>query len=227
MRSQKGTTLLELTLAIALSALIIGAVASLYAFVVIRSGGSGAHSALLFQSRRVLGDIASTVRQSVNCQVITSGGNTGLKCLLPVKAVDLDGDGVTDRYDPNIVTGFGIPRYGSTGARVWFYKASTSGNFTSPGPILFKAIRFDDALPTGSDVDKAWTYYYSTGPSQTNLIDSLTFAVDSAQKLTTITLSASVLAREERSAQGEPVSSSYDRYTITLTEKAFWRHWRP
>ncbi len=226
MRKCSGMTLIELVLATALSALIIGAVASLYAFVVIRSGGSGAHSALLLQSRRVLQDITDTVRNSVNCQVVTAGGNTGLKCILPVRAVDLDGDGVADRYDPNIVTGFGIPRYGTTGARVWFYRASASGNFTSPGNILYRAVRFDDALPTGTDVDKKWTYYYSTGPSQTNLIDTLTFTVDSTQRLTTITLTASVLTREERSAQGEPVSSAYDRYTLTLTEKAFWRHWK-
>lgn len=225
MCKRSGMTLVELVLATALSALIIGAAASLYTFVVVRTGNSGAHSALILQTRRVLQDITDVVKNSVSCQVVTSGGNTGLKCTLPVRAVDLDGDGVVDRYDPNIVTGFGIPRYG-TAARVWFYKAAPSGNFTSPGSILFKATRYDDALPTGADVDRNWTFYYSTGPSQTALIDTLTFAVDPVQRITTITLTASVLTREERSAYGEPVSSAYDRYTITLTQKAFWRHWR-
>ena len=225
MRRARGITLVEVLLATLLTAIIVGTLTSLYVFVVNRAAHAAADVSTTHQVQALSGILKRNISSAVSCEVVTAGGNTGLKCIMPVDGVDKDTDGYFDSYSPNGVSRRGIAKFGS-GKRIWFYFADTTGNFAVPGKLLWKAVRTDDALPTAADVDNAFTYYYGSGKETWNLIESVTFVTDSSRGITSYSINSSSLTRTDMRKSDAVSITDADSYTADLSRTIYWRHWR-
>ncbi|MCH8274197.1 MAG: type II secretion system protein [Armatimonadetes bacterium] len=228
MRRRRGMTLVELIVATGLTAVIVGTLAAFYALVTIRSAHSAAKVSVVMQAQSLADEIARTIEQSVECDLVSQGGGIkALKCIMPAQGTDTDGDGRLDTFWPQSVSAGGNEKFGE-GKRVWFYMADSSAAFKIPGPILWRAERNDDVEPTPLDVDKEWSYYYDSGRPKWHLVESVEFDIVGDQ-LATFTINLSSLTRADKSAIGVPADAAApgaDRYLLTLTRTVFWRNWR-
>lgn len=222
MRKRRGTTLVEMALALSLTALVLGVLAVLYGFTMGRLAHATANFGATNDASLAANAIGQTIRDAYSCTTVTSNGKTGLRCTMPANATDRDGDGKQDTYLISSVSRRGLERT-VAGRRVWYYLGDSTGAFGTTGTILWRAERTDDSNPTASDVDRAFAYVNTTQPRYP-LISSLTFSVDSTALTVTFTISASALTRAVRSAPaGEATNQSYSH---TETRTAFWRNWR-
>ncbi len=218
-RFRRGTTIIELLLVIGLQVIILGAVATLYLFTIQQCGQATAAVGSIEQANNAMDAIATTVRQSMVCATVTSGGKTGLRCTLPNNAIDTDGDGVVDTWLPDKYGADGKATY-TKGTRVWYYQAGSTGAFGTAGTTLWRATRTDDSNPTASDVDTTWAFYYG-GKSRYLLIDSLAFVVSGSSAIVTTTIVASASARSP-DASGS-TATTQDKQAATLVRTSSWR----
>lgn len=224
MNRRKGFSLVEVVLASALTVVVVGTLASVYSLATRQAARAVASINGTRQAQILATEIAKTVSNSVYCAVITSGGNTGLRCTMPQNGTDKDGDGYLDEYTPYIVSKRGIEKFGR-GKRVWYYFSDSTGNFTNTGTVLWRAQRNDDLLPTTTDKDSAWAFYYGTSNSRWKLIESINFSVDANAKTTTFTIIGSQKTGAERTATNSDVTMRAG-YRTTLSRTSFWRNWR-
>jgi Tfp pilus assembly protein PilV len=225
MSKRSGFSIIEVLLAAVLTAVVLGALTSVYSFAA-RTASNAAASANATRQAQMLGnEIAKVVRNAVQCDVIVGSGNTGLRCTMPANGVDVDGDGYLDTYSPQRISKRGLEKWGK-GNRVWFYMANSTGDFSKPGTIVWRAQRIDDSPPTSSDCDSKWAYYYGSSKLRWDITEALTFSVDSANQLTSFSVTCSQLARADRMAKTSDVNSG-SGYRTTLSRTIFWRNWRP
>jgi type II secretory pathway pseudopilin PulG len=218
----RGSSLIEMLLVVMLTSVLLATLATLYGFSMGRAARSAARYAALDQANTLADKIEATVQQAVSCSIVTSGGFSGLKCTMPATGQDRDGDGYVDRYSPTGVSRRGSEKYG-TGKRVWFYPSNSTGSFTALGTIIWRAERADDSLPTSSDGDKTFAYYFDGTTARYNLVSSATFSVDSTNSTATCVITASSQLRSER------VGSAADgagAETVVVTKTMSWRNWR-
>lgn len=215
---QRGSTLIELLLVAALQVIVIGAVATLYLFMVQQCGQATAAVGPTMQANAAMDAIEKTIRESMVCAVKTQSGVSGLQCTLPANSVDTDGDGTDDQWLPDKFGGNGKPTY-SKGTRVWFYRGDSTGAFGTTGTILWRATRTDDGNPTASDADKSWALYYN-GNSRYSLVDSVAFSIGSYSTVA-VTIAASASARKP-DASGT-TATNQDKQAISLAQTIPWR----
>ncbi len=220
---KRGFTLVEMVLVTALTAMIVGALCSLYAFSTNRAAHAYANYGSLMQARDLMDEIESVVQWSQTVSLVSSGSTTGIRCTMPVNGTDKDGDGYADTYTLTTVNRRGLPKWG-TGNRIWFYRSDSTGDFTHSGSVPWRAQRSDGSMPTTSDVDSKFAYYYTSGQSRYSLINGLSFVVDSTAHTVDVTVTTNDLVRREASSAA--ASDANLSYSLTFTRKIYWRNWR-
>lgn len=217
---RRGYTYVEVILAATIGLAIFGLSAMFYSFTVTRSTHAMSTAAVLTEGDRLLQSVRKTVEAAHSVSSATFSMKSGLKCVMPLDGSDTDADGRLDTYRPYAISS-GKPRY-RAGKRVWFYFSDSTGDFSRNGPILFRAERFDDSMPTTFDVDKSWSYYYGrVGHRNYNLIGDLKWTVDSTGGVVTLTLDVSKALRGDLIAD-----SAVSGRQLRIQRKAFWRNWR-
>jgi hypothetical protein len=219
---RRGTTLIEMLLVVLLTSMIMGTLATLYSYAMGRAAHSAARYTALEQANTLADAIETTVQQAVSCSIVTSGSFSGLKCIMPIQGVDRNGDGYIDRYSPTGVSRRGAEKFGY-GKRVWFYTSNSTGAFTASGTVYWRAERSDDAVPTASDADKSFAYYFNTTTPRFSLVSSVAFSVDASTQLVTCTVNASSRINTERAATG---SANELTESATVVKSIYWRNWR-
>lgn len=219
---RSGFSLAELLITTALMALVIGTLSSLYFFAIDRTTRGLTETAALLQAQELLDRMEHVVAQATDCSVQTNAGQIGLKCRMPLSGTDKDGDGILDTYTPNSVSRRQIAKY-TQGLRVWFYQADATGNFGVAGTIVYQAARNDDVYPVGANTKAGFT---NTGGNmyRWNLVDSVTYTVDTPPESATITVRTSSLTRRGTAA-GATTAETRDNYVVNLSRQVCWRNW--
>ena len=216
-----GLTLIEMTLVLSLTALVIGVLTALYGFSMERLAHATADFAATDDAFLATDAIASTVKDANSCAAVAVNGVTALKCTMPASGTDKDGDGWLDSYNVSTVSRRGYEQVG-LGMRRWFYLSDSTGAIGNAGTVLWRAQRSDDLNPTTSDIDHKFAYISGTN-LRYPMITALSFSVNSSNQTVTVTLSAGSLTRAARTPGSEASNQSY---TVTQTRTAFWRDWR-
>lgn len=222
---RRAFTLVELLLATAISAVIIGALAGMFVFVGARAAQSMAHNGVLLQAQALSEELERTVVNAQSCVVVAAPGGQALKCILPETGEDTDGDGLIDRARPLWVTPTGQEGFGR-GKRVWFYVTGSSGRIDlapSGEHRFWRAYRNDDLLPGAADIDQSFSKYYNTGNSRWPLIDTVSFSVG-GDGIVTFTINASKLRRNESRIGGG--DSTSEGAKLQLVRSVYCRNWR-
>jgi type II secretory pathway pseudopilin PulG len=225
---RRAFTVVELLIAVSLTAIIAGTLVSVYVFVSTRAAHAVAEQNVLDQVRDLASDIARTVENSVRCEVVTVSGQSALKCLLPAQPNSTDARNVATSFAPTALSARGIERWGE-GQRVWFYQSDDTGKLGRSGDYVWRAVRNDDSVPTDADADRAWSYYYSTSRYRWSLINEVSFSVSSSDRSATVKIKGSVLATEaERRGRltGGDTLEKARTYWVTMTRTAYWLRWR-
>src|SRR3954470_5716121 len=123
---------------------------------------------------------------------------------MPATGTDQDYDGVLDHFSPD--GSVGGKEVFNTGFYVWFYMSDSSGIWGHTGTKMWRSIVATNSAPGAGNVDANWSQYYGAN-FKWNLIDSFSFSVDPLGQTTTFTISASSLARAERSQSTDPTGS--------------------
>ncbi|MCB8932597.1 MAG: prepilin-type N-terminal cleavage/methylation domain-containing protein [Fimbriimonadaceae bacterium] len=221
MTSRRGFTLVEVMITTALVAVVVGVLASLYFTTFNRMTRGVAEVSAILQAQMLLDRMEVHLAQACDAQLVTFGGVTALKITMPSTGKDKDGDGVLDSCTPTGVSTRGIAKF-NRGKRVWYYMSNATGNFGTPGNLIYQAARNDDANPTGADVVTAFSN--SGGQYRYPLLDSIGFSLDSPVESVTVTVRTSRLYRNE-SAAGAAAAENRDNYVVTLSRKVCWRNW--
>src|SRR2546423_251599 len=120
MHKRRGMTLIEMALALSLTALIIGVLTVLYGFTMERLAHATADFAASDDAFLASNDIGTVIRNANTCTTVTSGSVTGLKCTMPSTGTDKDGDGHLDSWTLTAVSRRGYEKV-TLGKRIWFY----------------------------------------------------------------------------------------------------------
>lgn len=222
MKRRSAFTLVELMIYGAAMTALLTTTVTLYAVSVNTSSESLSRAASISAGTAALDSIARTIENAMDCVAIDDSGRIALSCVMPDTAVDTDGDGVADRFEAKRVSSTGYEQYGR-GNRVWFYIAGTNGAFSNSGTILWRAVTSMSHRPLASDADKNWTMYRNTEQPRVGRATSISVAVDSANRMATITLVIDE-ATGQRSALAAGAQASKD--AITLKRAIVWRNWR-
>lgn len=235
---KRGMTLIEATLTMALSAMVIGVMATLYAFASARSAHAVANQAGTYQASKLLDEIQKIVHASTVCSAATIGSANAIKCTLPTQGIDRRGKDCTDKFNsngsapcesdppsrfrPQHASRRGAEEWGAN-QRVWFYLSNASGTPGTAGTYVWRARRNDDLTPTSSNIDSSWAAYYATGPVAFNLISLFTLSVNAANQSVTVSVRAGSVIGAKRIAttQESAISDS-----ITASRTIYWRNWR-
>jgi prepilin-type N-terminal cleavage/methylation domain-containing protein len=224
--SRRAFTLVELMLVTAITSVIVGALASLFVFVSSKAAQTMAKNGVLLQAQALAEELDSTLSQAQGCRVVpVKTGINGIKCVLPATGTDSDNDGVIDKYATAWVGPTGIEGNG-TGRRVWFYMSNSGGlvdNAVTKGGVLWRAWRSDDGLPTATDIDPKFAFYYDRPGNKWNFIDQVEW-VDNGNGTITYTIYANKLFRAERQADATDLASQQSAFKLTRT--VFLKNWR-
>lgn len=219
---KRGTSLVEVLMAVLLTAMIVGAVSAIYGFATARAAHTVANQNSTEQSTRLLDAIESSIRNAVTCDLVNIGGQSVLRCTMPANGTDTDGDGVDDRFDVLSVGRRGTDKWG-TGQRVWYFIADSSGVPGTTGTIPWRAVRNDSSVISSGDVDRKWTYPYGGTRCAFGQITSLTYTINATYHVVTVSVAAGTLIRASRTpANDEPSMSD----SSSLKRIAYWRNWR-
>jgi competence protein ComGC len=220
MSLKRGVTLIELMVGVVMVVVLTFATADLFLFSTKRVSAQGADSAVQMQVSQLASEILKMTSQAKNCQLAFKNGNTALVCEMPATGTDQDFDGVLDHFTPD--GSVGGKEIFNTGFYVWFYMSDSSGAWGTTGNQIWRAVVYSNNPPGPADVDQKWETYYG-GAMKWILIDNVTFTVDPVTQTDTFTISASSLARSDRSAANDPNSPS-SHFTGTWT--SFWQNFR-
>jgi hypothetical protein len=216
----RGATLIEMLLVMAMTAIVVGSMASLYGFVAIRTAHTIATTSALDQAEMVADEITYYVMNSKETIRIVSGSQYALKCRMPVDFIDIRNSGRPDRYILSSVSAIHTETF-DDGVWVWFYTSDSSGDYGKVGNNFYKAIRSDNANPVGANVDAAWNYHHD-GSHRFNLVDGFFATSNSGESMFTVTASADTRANI-KSASG---STATDNRAVAVSRHVAWRCWR-
>jgi hypothetical protein len=213
--------MVEMMVTTAITAVLIGIAAALYVYSSYRTAHSMASNFVLSQVRDLTKVLENTVSNATSCSIQINGTNTALKCVMPSTGLDYNSWGVYKSYVPASAN-TGVIHWG-TGKRRWFYLSDNTGAFVNLlGTQLSMAERADDVIPLSTDAITNFTYYYgATSQYRWNLIDSVSFSVNSAANTVTYTINASDLVRAG-TAMGSSTDTAGGR-KLSITRTVYWR----
>jgi hypothetical protein len=221
-KCNRGATLTELLIVVALNAVALGAISALYTYSVYQVGHAVATVAATDQVSKAMDDICTTVEQSVLCTIGTNNGVDALECYLPKQAVDDNSDGVPDRFDPVSIDQAGRPLY-ERGKITSYYFSNSAGTFGTPGTYLWRATR--NAAGDTPTPQPTWALYYGNAAKpRYHLINFFQVVVDERNRSVTVTLEASSLDRADRAASGTTANNR--KQVLRLSRTVYWRNGR-
>jgi hypothetical protein len=163
MIKRRGSTFVEVLFTMILMIGVMGAVITLYIFVVSRSTDVISRYSATDRMRNVFDSIVDTGQSSLSCTVENLGSLQAIKCIVPADGVDSDQDGILDKYRiTNVHKFFG--EYQNKGARIWYYPADITGTPGTWGKYWFKAVISNDNAITTGDIDRRWSFATTTRP---------------------------------------------------------------
>jgi Tfp pilus assembly protein FimT len=216
MRRRSAFTLIEMVLCVALTAIVIGVMATLYGFAAVRLSDAYTKTSLYDQMNSVADRIESTIKNARTCSLDVSGN---LKCNMPVNGIDSDGDGYFDTYYPDSTDANGMGHY-SAGNTVWFYDAGSNAAYGTGSNYVWRAEVPGLTAPTSLNLDHSFGYYYN-GNIRYPLVTSTTFVVSPATQTVTFTVTGSVRIGSENFVT---TSEDNTNRVITLTRTVCWRN---
>lgn len=214
---RRAFTLIELSITIALTGIVVGVMATMFGFAASRLSDTYTKSSLYNQVNGVADRIEATIRNADSCSTKDSG--TTLVCQMPMSGVDSDGDGHNDTYYPDHVDANGAGLY-TVGSYVWFYQASSSGSYGAGSGSVWRGEQTGSGTLTRSALDRAFAYYYLTS-MRYPLVNSLSFTVNSTAHTVTFSVTGSTRMGAETSVGATDSNSSR---TLTLTRTIMWRN---
>lgn len=214
----RGSTLIEVTLTMVLTSLVIGAATALYSFIAIRSADSISRFSTLQACQTLSSAISQTASNAVSVTTKSVGGTTALICVIPDAGVDRDGDGVFDYFVPSTTTKINREKFGS-GKRVWFYPANAVGTLGSSGNYWFMAVRSDTSNPTVTDINRQWSFWRA-GQPRVQILGTVTFTPVAASKLVRLRI---VTTPSSTQTEDGGLANSRRGPNMDLNQRYFWR----
>lgn len=213
----RGATLIEVTLTLTLTALIIGVATTLYAFIASRTADSVNRFSTLQSCAFLTKEIGSAVSNSISVTTKSLGTVTALVCEVPADGVDRDQDGTMEIYNPSGTDKLRRETY-TPGKRIWFYSANQTGTPGTTGFYWFKAVRSDAATPTLSDVDAKWSFWNATVP-KVFIPGTVTFVPVSSLRLARVR----ILTSKDVAGADAGLTRSSRETELDLNQRFFWR----
>ena len=214
---RRGVTLIEVTLTLALTALVIGVATTLYAFIASRTADSVNRFSTLQSCAFLTKEIGSAVSNSISVTTKSLGTVTALVCEVPADGMDRDHDGTMEYYNPSGTDRLRREAY-TSGKRIWFYSADQTGTPGTTGFYWFKAVRNDTATPTISDVDTQWSFWNTTVP-KVFVPGSVVFTPVSSLRLARVR----ILTSKDVSGADAGLTRSNRETELDLNQRFFWR----
>lgn len=215
---RRGFTLIETVLAVALSAMVIGVIATLYGFATIRLSDAYTKSSLADQLNSFADRLDLTIRNAKTC--VSAEGGATLNCSMPTNGVDTDGDGVDDTWYADKSDASGNAQY-TAGGHAWFYNAGAVGTYHTGTGNIWTAETVGATAPSAANTDKKFCNYFS-GPARFPLVTGLSVTVNAAGHSVTYTLTGSTQIGSEKAASADDTTSR----TVTLTRTVAWRNYK-
>lgn len=215
--------MVETVLASVLTAIVVGALVTVFGYVSNRTAKAYGQSAAVRQASKVADEIASYVGNALDVSLVTVNGQTCLKCTMPSTGRHADGNLRYDLYEPDSIKALSMESF-NPGQRVWFYMGDTNGGPIATGAYIHKAVRSDDSGPVSSNVDVPWEKYPGNATRKYPLVTAVAWALDSTYKFVTFTVYASVATGTEKSATAQTASSN--RYDVMVTRRVLARNFR-
>ena len=215
--------MVEMMLAVSLTALIVGTVTAVYAYSIQRLGYGLADASTQQQAEYGLDVIDKTVNLAQTCVAVSVSSTQCLKCTMPSNCTDTNGDGILDSCSPSAINRRSLERWGN-GYRVWFYLSDSSGTPGHSGSILWMARRTDDSTPTSSNVVTSYTYF----PGNSVLRQSLAPSVTASPSVTSNSYYESVGATANGNNTNGAIITfpAVSNYQFILTRMTYMRGWR-
>lgn len=228
---RRGFSLLEVTVSLSLSGLVIGGAVALYTFSMRRAAQDAQVARIQTQTQQLSLLIGRDVRQAISCDVITlpstigvMSDGTALRCAMPENFVTTDSDALGDTYMPTKVTARGeeVPVPGSW---VWYcVKALTGSDSTKRIQRAVTASPDPTALPTtlgGFDQTFART---PEGRDRWDLVGTLSMSCNSQSN--SCSFSAWVNSGVGPTRAAWNVAENQDQ-AVTLQTDAYWNNTIP
>lgn len=213
---KRGFTMIEMMIVVTLTAMIVGVVASLFAFTSYRLSDSFTQSLVIDQATTVANDIEKTVRNATNCTVRDAGAT--LVCTMPKTGIDSDGDGYDDTFYPDKTNNKGIEVY-SNGDQCWYFNSDANGLYGTGAGMVWKADSTGPGSPAQADNNHAFMRHRG-GALRNPLVRSVTFDVNVPSKTVTFT----VLSAARMGSTSADTSDTKNSRTISITRSVVWRH---
>ena len=184
MSTRRGATLIEMTLAMVLTALIVGSATTLYSFIAIRTADAVSRFSTLQSCTTLASAMRTATMTAVKVESRFLGGNQALVCKIPKVGVDVDQDGVQDYPQANRTDKLLREVY-QREQRLWFYSANATGTPGTTGNFWFLAIRTDNSNPVFADINRDWSFWRS-GVPKVSIPGTVTFSVIASERLATV-----------------------------------------
>ena len=215
-------TLIETTLALSITAMIIGSATLLHAYVLRQLGTVSATYSNYRQAQDLLDTIDQVASQAQSYSIPSSGSITLLKLVMPATCTDTNNDGLYDLCTPSRVSKRGIEEWGQ-GKRIWFYPGDITGALFSNGKPCAAIVTGDGNPSAGTTI--IGFLKYSNGKLKHGNIDSMSFsAINSDSFSVTVTASSNTSELAERKPDAAQDAGLKDSYSITRT--IFLARWR-
>src|SRR5438876_10776433 len=111
MRKISAFTMVEVLMASMLTVVVVGGLAYVFHVAARTAANVSANVTATYEAQQLSNESSRVIRNSVSCAVVTSAGNTGLRCTMPASGTDTDMDGYADTYTPIGNSKRGIEKY--------------------------------------------------------------------------------------------------------------------
>lgn len=220
--ARRGATMVEVTLSVLLTAIVLGGLTTVYTFTVNRAGHAAANTACATQARQLLDEIEAVVSLAQRCEYNPGAGIPGLRCIMPATGQDTDSDGYMDSFQPKSVSPQGSEQWGR-GDRYTFYMGLSTGAYNPSGTYVWRAKRADNVFPGAADADPKWAMRFGSN-NRWHLITGLSFSVDNSKDKVTVTVTASSQSRADVAKKAADADSISD--SVTITRVMTYNNWR-
>jgi len=213
-RTQLGFSLTETVITAGLSAAVVGASATLFAFSVRRVQSETVELNVVSQAHALADDIAETMSRAVYVNIEKSGTDDVLVVTLPSEALDSNFDGEADVQSPSWIGNSGREVFGAETIAGYMWAVPKS----AADPTILKLGNPEESGQSWlMTVDEAWSS--QDGQPRWNMIRNVTFENFPIERYTVVTIEAAA----NLSTGGAPDATNDGRSrTYTLIRRYSW-----